>query len=124
MSQQIAENLQVFLRESLRALYTLLPLPVLQLSASIFEFVYHEHILSAIGGVQHEQKERWEAVLYALLSGVLVRLSKCTTPRVSMTAHRTSSMKMTLKRRRMPLEALYSLFSATSAFLSRHRGQG
>ncbi|KAH9936855.1 uncharacterized protein BXZ73DRAFT_44898 [Epithele typhae] len=71
ISEQIAENLRSFLRESLRVLYAILPTPSLRLAATIFEAVYHERIFSAITSGQHEQKNRWMSVLYALLSGVL-----------------------------------------------------
>ncbi len=74
ISQQISQKLSSFLRESLGVLYIGVPTSTLQLAAAIFESVYHNRILSALGGTPGDQKELWESVLYALLSGVLVRL--------------------------------------------------
>ncbi|RPD70368.1 hypothetical protein L226DRAFT_230828 [Lentinus tigrinus ALCF2SS1-7] len=71
ISQQLSEKLATFLRHSLGVLYAAVPVPALRLAAAIFESVYHNRILSAIGGGQSDQKELWESVLYALLSGVL-----------------------------------------------------
>ena len=75
MSQEIAEKLSCFLRTSLLVLYAGVTLPALQLASAIFESVYHERILSAIGNGQDDQRARWETVLRALLSGVLVSQS-------------------------------------------------
>ncbi|KAI0773578.1 hypothetical protein C8Q74DRAFT_1265430 [Fomes fomentarius] len=71
ISQQISQKLSSFLRESLGVLYIGVPTSTLQLAAAIFESVYHNRILSALGGTPGDQKELWESVLYALLSGVL-----------------------------------------------------
>ncbi len=72
ISKQLSDKLASFLRDSLRVLYAGVPVPALRLAAVIFESVYHNRILAALGGGQSEQKDLWESVLYALLSGVLV----------------------------------------------------
>ncbi|RDX43083.1 hypothetical protein OH76DRAFT_1410522 [Lentinus brumalis] len=71
ISKQLSDKLASFLRDSLRVLYAGVPVPALRLAAVIFESVYHNRILAALGGGQSEQKDLWESVLYALLSGVL-----------------------------------------------------
>ncbi|KAI0717578.1 hypothetical protein C8T65DRAFT_737905 [Cerioporus squamosus] len=71
ISKQLSDKLASFLRDSLGVLYAGVPVPALRLAAAIFESVYHNRILSALGGGQSEQKDLWESVLYALLSGVL-----------------------------------------------------
>ena len=73
ISKQLSDKLATFLRDSLGMLYAAVPVPALRLAAAVFESIYHNRILSAIGGAQSEQKELWESVLHALLSGVLVR---------------------------------------------------
>ena len=73
ISKQLSDKLATFLRDSLGMLYAAVPVPALRLAAAVFESIYHNRILYAIGGAQSEQKELWESVLHALLSGVLVR---------------------------------------------------
>ena len=60
------------LRGSLAVLYAGRNEHALRVTAAIFEYTYHNRILSAISSSQLEQKDLWEAVLYAMLSGVLV----------------------------------------------------
>ncbi|KAM5540703.1 hypothetical protein V8D89_005734 [Ganoderma adspersum] len=71
ISEQVTEKLCNFFRASFFTLYAGLIVPTLRLVSAIFETVYHERILSAMGSGQAEQKGRWESVLHALLGGVL-----------------------------------------------------
>ena len=72
VSRQVTEELSSFLRTSLGVLYAGVTIPVLRLVSAIFETVYHDRVLVAMGNGQDEQRGRWESILHALLSGVLV----------------------------------------------------
>ncbi|KAI0751808.1 hypothetical protein C8Q80DRAFT_599396 [Daedaleopsis nitida] len=71
ISAQVSERLSNFLRESLAVLYAAVPDPTLRLAAAIFESVYHNRLLPAIGSPRGDQQALWESLLYALLSGIL-----------------------------------------------------
>ncbi|OBZ66573.1 hypothetical protein A0H81_13373 [Grifola frondosa] len=71
ISEQAVQKLSKCFREHLLRLYSAFLLPSLQFAAAIFERIYHEKVLAALGNQQQEQKILWETVLYALLSGIL-----------------------------------------------------
>ncbi|KAI0666118.1 hypothetical protein C8Q78DRAFT_1061541 [Trametes maxima] len=71
LSQQVAQKLSTFLRESLRILYKGFTLSALRLASALLQAIYHERVLPAIGSMQRDQQGLWELVLYSLLAGVL-----------------------------------------------------
>ncbi|KAI0333417.1 hypothetical protein GY45DRAFT_1359668 [Cubamyces sp. BRFM 1775] len=71
LSNQVADKLSSFLRDTFSTLYASIELPALRLASSIFIFTYHERLLPTIGTIQREQQHLWERVLYGLLAGIL-----------------------------------------------------
>ncbi|KAI0640582.1 hypothetical protein C8Q79DRAFT_445049 [Trametes meyenii] len=82
ISQQVAQKLSTFFRESLRILYKGVTLSALHLTSTLFKTIYYECVLPTIGSMQRDQQGIWELVLHALLAGVLDFLDENDTKQV------------------------------------------
>lgn len=73
LSQEAANKLSKCLRERLIPVYTAFPQHSLDFAAELCRMLYETKILTEFTAGKHDQKQLWDSVLNALLSGVLVR---------------------------------------------------
>lgn len=73
LSSTDSERLVKAFRQPLASLYSSSPQAALAFAAGLAGFLYHSKILVEYASGNYEQRGRWERVLNALLSGVLVR---------------------------------------------------
>lgn len=72
VSSQVAARLIGLCRKSLFSLYHLVPRAALDFAAHFIRFLYDDKILPAYTSGNAYDRANWEAILTAVLSGVLV----------------------------------------------------
>ncbi|KAH8102856.1 hypothetical protein BXZ70DRAFT_753932 [Cristinia sonorae] len=66
-----SQRLVTHFRHTLPSVYPISPQPALEFTAALAEFLYNDRILHSYTSGMKDQKAWWEAVLHALLSGVM-----------------------------------------------------